>query len=80
VENITISSAENDTELLTNATMTTTTLRPVSEKSRHLYLEIVAVIDSLITNDLRALLNKTELEAIEILKLYYAHVFLGVEQ
>ncbi|CAF5078110.1 unnamed protein product, partial [Rotaria magnacalcarata] len=39
VENITISSAENDTELLTNATMTTTTLRPVSEKSRHLYLE-----------------------------------------
>ncbi|CAF0963764.1 unnamed protein product [Adineta steineri] len=80
MENITIPSAENDTEIIMNFTTTTTTPRPIPEKSRHLYLEIVAVIDSLITNDLRALLNKTELETIEILKLYYIHIFMGVEQ
>ena len=80
MENITIPSAENDTELIINATMKTTTPRPIPEKSRHLYLEIIAVVDSLITHDLRTLLNKTELETIEILKLYYIHVFMGVEQ
>jgi hypothetical protein len=80
MEDITIPSAENDTELIMNTTIETTTPRPIPEKSRHLYLEITAVIDSLIVNDLRALLNKTELEAIEILKLYYIHVFMGVEQ
>ena len=80
MENITIPSAENDTELIINATMETTTPRPIPEKTRHLYLELIAVIDSLITNDLRALLNRTELEAIEILKLYYIHVFMSVEQ
>ncbi|CAF2760536.1 unnamed protein product [Rotaria sp. Silwood2] len=83
IENITIPSAENDTESLINATRNitiTTTPRPIPEKSRHLHLEITAIIDSLITNDLRAILNKTELETIEILKLYYIHVFTGVEQ
>lgn len=72
--NITLSSSENDT------TTETTTPRPIPEKSRHLHLELVAVVDSLITNDLRALLNKTELETIEILKLYYIHVFTVAEQ
>jgi hypothetical protein len=80
IENITIPSAENDTELIINATMETTTPRPIPEKSRYLYLELTAIIDSLITNDLRVLLNKTELETIEILKLYYIHLFMGVEQ
>jgi predicted Zn-dependent protease len=80
IENITIPSAENDTELIMNTTMKTTTPRPIPEKSRHLYLEIIAIIDSLITYDLRILLNKTELETIEILKLYYIHIFMGVEQ
>ncbi|CAF1095072.1 unnamed protein product [Adineta ricciae] len=80
IENITIPSAENDTELFINMTMETTTPRPIPEKTRHIYLEIIAVIDSLITNDLRALLNKTELETIEILKLYYIHIFMSVEQ
>jgi hypothetical protein len=79
VENITIPSAENDTELIMNTTMETTTPRTIPDKSRHLYLEIIAVIDSLITHDLRTLLNKTELETIEILKLYYIHIFTGVE-
>jgi hypothetical protein len=50
------------------------------KKSRHIYLEIIAVIDSLILNDVRTLLNKTEFETIEILKLYYIHLFIGVEQ
>jgi hypothetical protein len=63
-----------------NTTIKTTTPRPIPEKSRHLHLEIIAVVDSLITNDLRTLLNKTELETIEILKLYYIHIFMGVEQ
>lgn len=80
IENITIPSAENDTELIINSTTETTTPRPIPKKSRHLYLEIIAVIDSLITHDLRILLNKTELETIEILKLYYIHVFMSVEQ
>jgi hypothetical protein len=84
IENMTSPSGENDTELMINATIetttTTTTPRPIPEKSRHLYLELIAVVDSLITNDVRALLNKTELETIEILKLYYIHVFMGVEQ
>ena len=80
MENITLSSAENDTELIINATMETTTLRPIPEKSRHLHLEIIAIVDSLITNDLRVLLNKTELETIEILKLYYINVFIVAEQ
>ena len=74
------SSNEDSTDLMMTDTTEATTSRPIPEKSRHLYLEIVAVVDSLITNDLRALLNKTELEAIEILKLYYIHVFMGVEQ
>lgn len=38
------------------------------------------MIDSLILHDVRTLLNKTELETIEILKLYYIHIFIGVEQ
>lgn len=80
MENITLPSAENDTELIINATLVPTTPRPIPAKTRHLYLEIVAVIDSLTTHDLRMLLNKTELETIEILKLYYIHIFMGVEQ
>jgi len=80
IENMTIPSSENDTELIMNTTMKPTTPRPIPEKSRHLYLELIAVVDSLITNDLRSLLNKTELETIEILKLYYIHVFISVEQ
>ena len=74
------SSNENTIDLMMTDTTKATTSRPIPDKSRHLYLEIVAVVGSLITNDLRALLNKTELEAIEILKLYYIHVFMGVEQ
>lgn len=80
MENITLPSAENDTELIINATMETTTPRPIPEKTRHLHLEIIAVVDSLITNDLRAILNRTELETIEILKLYYINVFIVAEQ
>ena len=80
MENITLPSAENETELIINATTETTTPRPIPEKSRHLHLELTAVVDSLITNDLRTLLNKTELETIEILKLYYIHVFIVAEQ
>ena len=52
----------------------------ISKKSRHIYLEITAIIDSLILNDLRTLLNSTEYETIEILKYYYIHIFIGVEQ
>ncbi|CAF0804449.1 unnamed protein product [Rotaria sordida] len=86
IENITIPSVGNDTESMINATIntttttTTTTPRPIPKKSRHLYLEITAIVDSLITNDLRTMLNKTELETIEILKLYYTNVFISVEQ
>ncbi|CAF0758772.1 unnamed protein product [Rotaria sp. Silwood1] len=83
MENITVPSAENDTQLLINDTVNTTaatTPRPIPKKSRHLYLEITALIDSLIINDLRSMLNKTELETIEILKLYYINIFTSVEQ
>ena len=80
IENMTLPSAENDTELIMNATTKPVTPRPIPEKSRHLYLELVAVVDSLVTNDVRMLLNKTELETIEILKLYYIHIFTGIEQ
>ena len=52
----------------------------IVKKSRHVYLEITAIIDSLILNDLRTLLNSTEYETIEILKHYYTHVFIGAEQ
>ncbi|CAF4327264.1 unnamed protein product, partial [Rotaria sordida] len=63
IENITIPSVGNDTESMINATInttttTTTTPRPIPKKSRHLYLEITAIVDSLITNDLRTMLNK----------------------
>src|ERR1700733_9013681 len=34
----------------------------------------------LVNDVLRRLLNKTEFETIEILKLYYIHLFIGVEQ
>ena len=50
------------------------------KKSRHVYLELLILIDSLILNDARTLFNRSELETIEILKLYYIHIFLGVEQ
>lgn len=82
MEDVTIVVPENDTEFYINTTMaiTTTTPRSIPEKTRHLSLEIVALVDSLITNDLRATINKTELETIEILKLYYIHVFICVEQ
>jgi hypothetical protein len=52
----------------------------IPKKSRHIYLEIIAIIDSLILNDVRILLNKNEFETIEILKLYYIHIFIGVEK
>ena len=80
MENITLPSGDNETESTLSSTTTTTTPRPIPAKSRHLYLEIVAAIDSLIVNDVRALLNKTELETIDILQLYYIHIFMGVEQ
>ena len=50
------------------------------KKSRHIYLELLILIDSLILQDARTLFNRSELETIEILKLYYIHIFLGVEQ
>ncbi|CAF2938361.1 unnamed protein product [Rotaria sp. Silwood2] len=52
----------------------------IPKKSRHIYLEIIAIIDSLILHDVQILLNRTEFETIEILKLYYIHIFIGVEQ
>ena len=78
--NLSSTSTDNETDWTWNSTVTTTTLRPIPEKSRHLYLEIIAVIDSLIVNDVRALLNKTELETIDVLQLYYIHVFMSIEQ
>jgi hypothetical protein len=56
------------------------TEKPIPKKSHHIYLEIIALVDSLILHDVRTLLNKTEFETIEILKLYYIHIFIGVEQ
>lgn len=79
MENVTLPSSDNETESMAKL-IPATTPRPIPEKSRHLYLEIVAAIDSLIVNDIRALLNRSEVEAIEILKLYYVHIFMGVEQ
>ena len=75
-----MNSTDDGADWMANSTVELSTPRPIPEKSRHLYLEIVAAVDSLILNDLRALLNTTEAQTIDILKLYYVHIFMGVEQ
>ena len=51
-----------------------------TRKPRHLHLELVAAVDSLIFNDFRSSLNRSNSDIAELLQLYYIHVFIGVEQ
>ena len=51
-----------------------------TRKPRHLHLELVAAVDSLIFNDLRHSLNRPNSDIAELLQLYYIHTFIGVEQ
>ena len=79
VTTLTVNTIDNVTDEVMNSTTMATTEKLIPEKKEHIYLEIVAVIDSLILNDVRTILDRTETESIEILKYYYLHVFMGVQ-